>query len=58
MAVRVSFFIDGFNLYHSLKQFTPECRWLDLYKLCESFLKEDECIENIKLINISFILEP
>ncbi len=47
MAVRVSFFIDGFNLYHSLKQFTPECRWLDLYKLCESFLKEDECIENI-----------
>lgn len=44
---RVSFFIDGFNLYHSLIDFTPEYRWLDLNKLCSSFLKEDEQVENI-----------
>ena len=44
---RVSFFIDGFNLYHSLKQFTSDARWLDLNKLCSSFLKEDEKLENV-----------
>lgn len=47
MAKRVSFFIDGFNLYHSIKQFNPDCRWLNLRALCESFLKDGEAIENI-----------
>ncbi|GAB7141404.1 hypothetical protein RsTz2092_13920 [Deferribacterales bacterium RsTz2092] len=38
----VSFYIDGFNLYHSLKDFAPDCRWLDLWALCSKFLKPDE----------------
>ncbi len=45
--MRVSFFIDGFNLYHSLKTFNPDCRWLDLSKLCKSFLKPNEELGNI-----------
>ena len=44
---RVSFFIDGFNLYHSLKQYTPDCRWLDLKKLCASYLKPDETLVDV-----------
>ena len=44
---RVSFFIDGFNLYHSLKQYTPNCRWLDLHRLCLSYLKPGETLANI-----------
>jgi uncharacterized LabA/DUF88 family protein len=35
---RVSFFIDGFNLYHSLKDNAPDCRWLNLRKLCEHYI--------------------
>lgn len=44
---RISFFIDGFNLYHSLKQTARQNRWLDLYALCSSFLKPEEKIERI-----------
>lgn len=47
MIRRVSFYIDGFNLYHSLKENAPDCRWLSLRKMCESFLSDDEAIENI-----------
>lgn len=47
MTKRVSFFIDGFNLYHSIKQFHPDCRWLNLRTLCERFLRDDEKIECI-----------
>lgn len=35
---RVAFFIDGFNLYHSLKDNAPECRWLNLRRLCEQYI--------------------
>ncbi len=45
---RVAFFIDGFNLYHSLKDNAPECRWLNLRKLCEHYIKPEK--ENIVAI--------
>ncbi|MBR5915968.1 MAG: NYN domain-containing protein [Spirochaetia bacterium] len=38
MITRVAFFIDGFNLYHSLKEYAPDCRWLNLRKLCETYI--------------------
>lgn len=43
MGKRVSFLIDGFNLYHSISQATQgndfrKCKWLDLGKLCHSTL--------------------
>ncbi len=45
---RVAFFIDGFNLYHSLKDNAPECRWLNLRKLCEHYINpEKESIVSI-----------
>lgn len=39
---RVAFFIDGFNLYHSLKDNAPECRWLNLRKMCEHYINPKE----------------
>ena len=45
MANRVSFVVDGFNLYHSLKYVSKRkvnplpCRWLDLSALCASTLQ-------------------
>ena len=45
---RVAFFIDGFNLYHSLKDCAPDCRWLNLRTLCERYInKEKESIVSI-----------
>lgn len=45
--MRVSFFIDGFNLYHSIAEFNPDFKWLDLYSLCKSYLKPDETILHV-----------
>lgn len=39
---RVAFFIDGFNLYHSLKDNTPDCRWLNLRKLCDHYINPEK----------------
>jgi uncharacterized LabA/DUF88 family protein len=44
---RVSFFIDGFNLYHSIKDFAKDSRWLSLKKLCETYLKDGEQLVDI-----------
>jgi uncharacterized LabA/DUF88 family protein len=42
MAHRVSFLVDGFNIYHSLREVErltrAQVRWLDLRKLCEAYL--------------------
>jgi len=38
--IRVAAFIDGFNLYHAIKDLGPKqnhLKWLDLQKLCEAF---------------------
>jgi len=38
MAKKISFFIDGFNLYHALKKNNlKKYKWLDLRQVCESF---------------------
>lgn len=42
---RVAFLVDGFNLYHSLKEASRDLggvgtRWLDLSRMCRSFLPE------------------
>jgi len=55
---RVTFLVDGFNLYHSARDaekiFKISTKWLDLKKLCESYLSriahvvdEKTAIENI-----------
>lgn len=44
---KVSFYIDGFNLYHSLRNHASNCRWLNLKALCEKFLKNDEELGDI-----------
>jgi len=42
VAKRVCFIVDGFNLYHSLKEVEHQqgcsCHWLDLPGLCSSYL--------------------
>ncbi len=43
MENRVTFIVDGFNLYHSVKEAQKALRgkstkWLDIYSLCKSYL--------------------
>jgi uncharacterized LabA/DUF88 family protein len=41
--LRVIAYIDGFNLYHAIASLRkPHLKWLDLTKLCENLLREDE----------------
>jgi len=36
---RINFYIDGFNLYHAIKDLNrPELKWLDLRAVCEGFI--------------------
>lgn len=45
---RVIFFIDGFNLYHSLaNKHLNKYKWLDLRSLLEKFITKKESVEKI-----------
>lgn len=50
---RVTFYIDGFNFYFGLKRtkrVAPAWRafyWIDIVKLCESFLGEGQTLEKV-----------
>ncbi len=45
---KIIFFIDGFNLYHAIKDIKRnEYKWLDLDKLARSFIKKDEAIVDV-----------
>ena len=53
MTKRVTFYIDGFNFYfgikraHSIDRNWGNCYWIDVVKLCESFLGEDQILEKV-----------
>ncbi|MDP8216117.1 MAG: NYN domain-containing protein [Candidatus Kaelpia imicola] len=46
---RIICLVDGFNLYHALADNLAyrKFKWLNLRKLCESFISDDEVVENI-----------
>lgn len=52
---KVAVFVDGFNLYHSLKSYNPrtrtcpysQYRWLDLVSLCRNFVSLSDVIDSV-----------
>jgi uncharacterized LabA/DUF88 family protein len=48
---RVSFYIDGFNIYHRIKDYQRKTsmayNWLDYKSLCQSMLKDNEILADI-----------
>ena len=42
--MRIGFLVDGFNLYHSLKDYQADknscVKWLDIHSLCNSYISE------------------
>ena len=53
---RIIFYIDGFNFYFGIRRARKinsewgKCYWIDMVKLCESFLGENQCLEFVKAI--------
>ncbi|WP_158653832.1 NYN domain-containing protein [Helicobacter salomonis] len=46
--MRVSAFIDGFNLYFSLLELGDEAlKWIDLWALVSNYLDENDCLEAV-----------
>ena len=50
---KVSFYIDGFNIYHRINEYyhkTGKCyKWLNYKSLCNSLLKDKETLADIYL---------
>ena len=46
---RVSFFIDGFNLYHAIASdhIFRRFRWIDLKKLCQQFVRPQDTLGDV-----------
>lgn len=46
--MRTFVYVDGFNLYYrALKWRRPDCKWLDIRKLCEHILSPENRVEKI-----------
>lgn len=46
---RVSCYVDGFNLYHSIDSLNrPHLKWVDLWALSETMLREGETLQQVK----------
>lgn len=58
MKERVSFYVDGFNLYFDLKSKFPNLKWLNLEILAESYLKERQKVEEIKYFTARVAGDP
>ena len=39
--------IDGFNMYHSIRNLEKKFRWIDYYALCKHFLRKDDELEEV-----------
>ncbi len=50
---RITFYVDGFNFYFGIKRARKadaiwgKCYWIDMVKLCGSFLGENQCLEKV-----------
>ena len=58
MSERVSFYIDGFNLYFGLKSKFPNLKWLNLELLAKSYLKDHQKVEEIKYFTARVAGDP
>lgn len=45
--IRVSFYIDGFNVYHSIERHHSDCKWLDLHKMVRSVVPVSSQINHV-----------
>lgn len=47
--IRVSFFVDGFNVYHSIAEYkaTRHLKWFDLSRFCNSTLSARESLKEL-----------
>lgn len=47
--MRISFYIDGFNVYHVIDDYYPKCKWLNLYKMVKSVVPA-----SVNIVEVSY----
>lgn len=56
---KVSFYIDGFNLYHAIRGLNrPELKWLNLQALANSFLEKQDTLVGVTYFTAPMIWDP
>lgn len=55
---RVVVYIDGFNLYRGMIQSWQDTKWLDVYSLCESLMKPNQHLVEVKYFTARVIKDP
>ncbi len=44
---RYAFYVDGFNLYHVIDRYHPDCKWLNVFQMIRSLIPRSAKVENI-----------
>lgn len=53
---RISYYVDGFNLYHAIKSLAcPELKWLNLHALAASFLGKHEELAEVTYFTATLV---
>lgn len=56
---KVSFYVDGFNLYHAIRALErPELKWLNLKKLADSFLEKNDTLSSVTYFTAPMVWDP
>jgi uncharacterized LabA/DUF88 family protein len=55
---RLSLFIDGYNLYYSIKNRYPQYKWLNLYSLAEQFCGRNDQVKDVYFFTAYYRDEP
>lgn len=56
---KVSFYVDGFNLYHAIKALErPELKWLNLRALANTFLEKQDTLEGVTYFTAPMVWDP
>lgn len=56
---RVSFYVDGFNLYHAIRALQrPELKWLNLRALANSFLEKQDTLVGVTYFTAPMVWDP
>lgn len=56
---KVSFYVDGFNLYHAIRGLgRPELKWLSLHALATSFLEKQDTLAGVTYFTAPMVWDP
>ena len=58
VVARISFYIDGFNMYHALQEGFPSYKWLNYRKLAEQFIRAQDTVGRVAYFTALALWKP